>query len=122
MFTVLIRLADDRAPKGKLADADLVFTHPDMKGLTLCGFSVWEGRQAGTMNVTYPSRSWTSNGERRTFALLRETDQADGPQAKRWLSTQITAAYDRALHTQGNDPRAAPAPAAAPTPATRSRR
>lgn len=124
MFTVAIRLSDDKAPKGKLADADIVFNNQtDLLGLTLCGFSVWEGRQPGTKNVSYPSRSWSSNGERRTFALLRETDQVEGPKAKKWLTDLIIASYDEALHHAGNRPPApAPAPAHAPAPPARARR
>jgi hypothetical protein len=69
----------------KLADAELHFTMPDpatfhaslrptfeaLAGLKLIGFSIWE--YAGRRNVTFPARTYSVNGERRSFALLRPT-------------------------------------------------
>jgi len=39
--------------------------------LKLIGFSVWERRGGPGRNVTFPARSYSVNGERRSFALLR---------------------------------------------------
>src|SRR4026208_1056851 len=58
-------------PPGKLADAELHFTEGPLEGLKLIGFTVWERRTGGGRNVTFPARSYSVNGERRSFALLR---------------------------------------------------
>jgi hypothetical protein len=67
--------ANDRGnPPGKLADAELLFSEADgvLAGLKLIGFGVWERRGVtGGKNVTFPARSYSVNGERRSFALLR---------------------------------------------------
>jgi hypothetical protein len=57
-------------PPGKLADVELHFTEGVLEGLKLIGFAVWE-RRGGGRNVTFPARSYSVNGERRSFALLR---------------------------------------------------
>ncbi len=45
-------------------------------GLKLAGFIVW-ARKLGGRNVTYPARTYSINGERRSYALLRPiADQA----------------------------------------------
>lgn len=62
---------DKGNPPGKLADAELHFTDGPLAGLKLIGFAVWERRSGGGLNVTFPARSYSVNGERRTFALLR---------------------------------------------------
>lgn len=61
------------SPAGKLADAELIFdqTDPALAGLKLCGFAIWERRHGTGRNVTFPSRTYSVNGERRSFALLR---------------------------------------------------
>ena len=61
---------DKGSPPGKLADAELHFSGGPLDALKLVGFSVWERRQGGR-NVTFPSRQYVVNGERRSFALLR---------------------------------------------------
>ena len=58
-------------PPGKLADAELHFTEGPLEGLKLIGFAIWERRGGGGRNVTFPARSYSVNGERRSFALLR---------------------------------------------------
>ena len=59
-------------PPGKLADAELHFTDGPLEGLKLIGFSVGEKRGCGGgRNVTFPARTYSVNGERRSFALLR---------------------------------------------------
>lgn len=35
------------------------------------GFSLWEHRSGGGRSVTFPTRQYSVNGERRSFALLR---------------------------------------------------
>jgi len=63
-------LNDKGTPAGKLADAELHFTAGPLAGLKLVGFAVWETKRGGR-NVTFPARSYSVNGERRSFALLR---------------------------------------------------
>ena len=41
-----------------------------LSGLKLSGFAIWERRDGGR-NVTVPARSYSVNGQRRSFALLR---------------------------------------------------
>ena len=69
-MTIKITLNDHGNPPGKLADAELHFTEGPLMGLKLIGFSVWE-RRTGGRNVMFPARSYSVNGERRSFALLR---------------------------------------------------
>ncbi len=72
-MTIKITPNDKGNPPGKLADAELHFSHGDgpLEGLKLIGFSVWERRGGNGRNVTFPARSYSVNGERRSFALLR---------------------------------------------------
>jgi hypothetical protein len=63
-------ITTDKGPAGKLADAELHFSGGPLDGLKLMGFAVWE-RRAGGRNVTFPSRQFVVNGERRSFVLLR---------------------------------------------------
>jgi hypothetical protein len=70
-MTVKITPNDKGNPPGKLADAELHFTEGPLEGLKLIGFTIWERRGAGGRNVTFPARSYSVNGERRSFALLR---------------------------------------------------
>lgn len=60
-------------PPGKLADAELHFTEGPLAGLKLIGFGMWERRTGNGRNVTFPSRTYAVNGQRRSFALLRPT-------------------------------------------------
>jgi hypothetical protein len=71
MMTVKITPNDRGNPPGKLADAELHFTDGPLVGLKLIGFGIWERRGGSGRNVTFPARSYSVNGERRTFALLR---------------------------------------------------
>ena len=71
-MTVKITPNDKGNPPGKLAEAELHFTEGPLEGLKLIGFAIWERRgAAGGRNVTFPARSYSVNGERRSFALLR---------------------------------------------------
>ena len=71
-MTVKITPNDKGNPPGKLAEAELHFTEGVLDGLKLIGFSIWERRGGGGgRNVTFPARSYSVNGERRSFALLR---------------------------------------------------
>ena len=70
-MTVKITPNDKGNPPGKLAEAELHFTDGPLEGLKLIGFAIWERRGGNGRNVTFPARSYSINGERRTFALLR---------------------------------------------------
>lgn len=71
-MTIRIVGGNDKGnPAGKLADAELHFTEGPLEGLKLMGFTIWERRTGGGRNVTFPARSYSVNGERRSFALLR---------------------------------------------------
>ena len=82
-------LNDKGTPAGKLADVELHFTAGPLAGLKLIGFSVWEGKRGGR-NVTFPARSYSVNGERRSFSLLRPMTDAV-PQEQ--LRDRILEAY-----------------------------
>jgi hypothetical protein len=90
-MTVKIIANDKGNPPGKLAEAELHFTDGALEGLKLVGFSVWERRTGDGRNVTFPSRSFSMNGERRNFALLRPITDST---AQTRLRDLILAAYD----------------------------
>lgn len=91
---VKITANDKNNPPGKLADAELHFTDGTLEGLKLIGFSVWERRSGGGRNVTFPARTYSVNGERRTFALLRPITDATGQDRVRELILQAYAEYE----------------------------
>lgn len=65
-----------------------------LAGLKLIGFGIWE-RRTGGRNVTFPARSYSVNGERRSFALLRPTLDAIAQDRIRDLILDAYAAYER---------------------------
>jgi hypothetical protein len=75
-------------PPGKLADAELHFTEGALDGLKLIGFAVWERRNGGGRNVTFPARQYSVNGERRSFSLLRPIVDASAQERVRELILQ----------------------------------
>lgn len=81
---------DKGNPPGKLADAELYFEDGPLEGLKLIGFAIWE-RRGNNRNVVFPARSYSVNGERRSFALLRPIDDVH---AQYRLRDLILAAYD----------------------------
>ncbi len=70
-MVVKIMPNDKGQPNGKLADAEVHFTEGTLEGLRLLGFAVWERRNGPGRNVTFPARTYSVNGERRSFSLLR---------------------------------------------------
>ena len=86
----IIQSEKNTAP-GKLADAELHFTEGVLDGLKLVGFTVWERRSGTGRNVTFPARSYTVGGERRSWALLRPT--AGDAAAQERLRDLILQAY-----------------------------
>ena len=93
-MTVRITPNDKGNPPGKLADAELHFTGGVLEGLKLIGFSVWERRGGTGRNVTFPSRQYTVNGERRSFALLRPIGDATAQERIRELVLQAYAEFE----------------------------
>ena len=82
-------VANDKGnPPGKLADAELHFSEGPLEGLKLIGFAVWERKTGGGRNVTFPSRQYSVNGERRSFALLRPMNDSTGQNRIRDLILQ----------------------------------
>lgn len=82
------------SPAGKLADAEVIFEAGagPLSGYKLVGFAIWERRNGGGRNVTFPARSYSVQGERRSFALLRPMAEASaqGP-----IQQRILDAYSR---------------------------
>jgi hypothetical protein len=71
-MVVRITLNPAGTPVGKVADVELHFEAGEpLEGMKLTGFAVWERRGGSGLNVTFPARAYTVNGERRSFALLR---------------------------------------------------
>ena len=85
---------DKGNPPGKLAEAELHFTDGPMEGLKLIGFGIWERRGGTGRNVTFPARSYSVNGERRTFALLRPVADATSQDRIRELVLQAYADHE----------------------------
>jgi hypothetical protein len=84
-------------PPGLLADAELHFTEGPFEGLKLIGFSIWERRTGNGRNVTFPARTYSVNGERRTFALLRPIGgDATAQERIRELILQAYAEFEEA--------------------------
>jgi len=81
-------------PPGKLADAELHFTEGVLEGLKLIGFAVWERRNGGGRNVTFPARQYSVNGERRSFSLLRPVVDAGAQERVRELILQAFADHE----------------------------
>ncbi len=81
VMTVKILRNDKGSPNGKLADAEVIFEAGSgpFSGLKLLGFAVWE-RTTGGRNVTFPARTYSVNGERRSFSLLRPANGDAGVQ------------------------------------------
>lgn len=66
-----------------------------LEGLKLIGFAIWERRTGGGRNVTFPARTYSVNGERRSFALLRPIADATAQERIRDLILDAYAEYER---------------------------
>jgi hypothetical protein len=100
MLTVKIISNDHNNPPGKLADAELHFTDGPLDGLKLIGFGIWERRTGGGRNVTFPARTYSVNGERRSFALLRPIIDATAQDRVRDLILEAFASYEEQESTR----------------------
>jgi hypothetical protein len=93
-MVVRIQPNESGNPPGKLADAELVFEEGVLAGLKLTGFAIWERRGGNGRNVTFPARTYTVNGERRAYALLRPTTDTTAQEPLRQLILQAFAEYE----------------------------
>jgi hypothetical protein len=93
---VVVKIApnDKNNPPGKLADAELHFTEGVLDGLKLIGFGVWERRTGSGRNVTFPARTYSVNGERRSFSLLRPIADATAQERIRELILEAYAEFE----------------------------
>ena len=87
---------DKGSPAGKLADAELHFSGGPLDGLKLVGFAIWERRNGGR-NVTVPSRQYSVNGERRSYALLRPILDASSQDRLRDVILEAYKEHEAAL-------------------------
>ncbi len=85
---------DKGTPTGKLADAEVHFTEGELQGLRLLGFAVWERRTGVGRNVTFPARTYSVNGERRSFSLLRPVTDQKAQDKVRDLVLQAYSEYE----------------------------
>ena len=93
-MVVKITPNDKNNPPGKLAEAELHFTEGVLDGLKLIGFSVWERRTGSGRNVTFPARTYSVNGERRSFSLLRPIADATAQERIRELILEAYAEFE----------------------------
>lgn len=96
-MTVKIVTNEKGNPPGKLADAELHFSEGPLEGLKLIGFSVWEKKTGTGRNVTFPARSYSVQGERRSFALLRPLADSTSQNRLRDLILEAYAEHAGAL-------------------------
>ena len=95
-MTIKITPNDRGNPPGKLGDAELHFSDGDgpLAGLKLIGFSIWERRNSAGRNVTFPSRQYAVNGERRNFSLLRPIIDVSAQEKLRELILEAYQDYE----------------------------
>lgn len=91
-ISIHIQKTNGQAAPGKLADAEIHFNGGELDGLKLVGFAVWRSRDGQGEDVTFPSRQFVANGERRTFPLLRWVEDR--------LAQQRLAALVRQVYTK----------------------
>lgn len=85
---------DKGSPSGKLADCEIHFTEGEFAGMRLLGFAVWERRSGGGRNVTFPSRTYSVNGERRVFSLFRPINETSAQERVREVVLQAYAEFE----------------------------
>ena len=93
-MTIKITPNDKGNPPGKLAEAEVQFNDGPLEGLKLIGFSIWERRGGNGRNVTFPARSYSVNGERRSYALLRPIVDVSSQNKLRELILEAFSAYE----------------------------
>ena len=97
-FNISINLnRSDKWPTEKLAEATIRFLDGPLDGCVLSGFTIWRSRDGGA-NVTFPDRSYTKNGQKERYELLRPTDRTARETVTRFIVTE----YERHLAEQAN--------------------
>ena len=94
-LSVKITPNEKQNPPGKLADAELHFTEGVLEGLKLIGLGIWERRSGGGRNVTFPARTYSVNGEPRSFSLLRPIGDSSSQNSIRDLVLDAYAKYEQ---------------------------
>ena len=96
MTTISIHIlkTNGQAAPGKLADAEIHFNGGDLDGLKLVGFAVWKNRDGQGEGVTFPSRQFVVQGERRSFSLLRWVAKRE---AQERMEELVRCAYRQAV-------------------------
>jgi hypothetical protein len=94
LMTIKITPNDKGNPPGKLAEAEVHFSEGPLEGLKLIGFSIWERRGGNGRNVTFPARSYSVNGERRSYALLRPIGDVTSQDKLRELILEAFAEFE----------------------------
>ena len=93
-MTIKIAPNDKGNPPGKLAEAEVHFSEGPLEGLKLIGFSIWERRGGSGRNVTFPARSYSVNGERRSYSLLRPIGDVTSQDKLRELILEAFAEFE----------------------------
>ena len=96
-FTIKILSTNGHSTTGKLADAEIHFTGGELDGLKLVGFAIWQRRDGQGQNVSFPSRQFITQGERRSFSLLWWI-------ARRDAQDRLAEAVLQAYRDHGHDP------------------
>ena len=91
-ISIHIQKTNGHAAPGKLADAEIHFNGGELDGLKLVGFAVWRSRDGRGEDVTFPARQFVSQGERRSFSLLRWVEDRE---AQERLQRLVLRAYGR---------------------------
>lgn len=96
----IVKIIEETKPTGKLADAELHFTDGVLAGLKLIGFGVWARRGSDNLNVTFPARTYSLNGERRSISLLRPIAETG---AQNGIKDAILEAYQASVARASED-------------------
>ncbi len=85
-MTIKILPNERGVPQAKLADAEILFDEGVLQGLKLVGFTIWEGRDG--RHVTFPSRPFVVNNERRSYSVLRPVSDSRAQEGLRQVILQ----------------------------------
>ncbi len=79
----------DNGPERLVCEAELVFLAGPLQDMKLVGFCLWRGADDETY-VTFPSRAFGGNTERRYFDYLRSVEgtPAESRRFKAWMVEQ----------------------------------
>lgn len=91
---VKIKPNDRGTPTGKLADAEMQFTDGPLEGLRLVGFAVWEHHRGGGRHVTFPARTYSVHGDKRSYVLLQPISDRTAENRARDLVLDAYAAFE----------------------------